>query len=76
MWWRARLSPALESLDDDHVPAAARAWRADIIGLGRRIGRRLGIDDPVLFADRREVPQERAAIRQVREAAIEGRPAA
>src|SRR6476619_1880764 len=26
----ARLAPAREGLDDDHVPAAARAWRADI----------------------------------------------
>lgn len=26
--------PALERFDDDHVPAAARAWRTDVVRLG------------------------------------------
>ena len=39
---RARLPPPLEGLDDDHAPAAAGAWRADIDRFLRRssIGRR------------------------------------
>jgi hypothetical protein len=42
MWWSARLSPAFEGLDDDHAPAAAGAWRPEVLrfvgiaGVGRR----------------------------------------
>ena len=34
----AGLAPAFEGFDDDHVSAAARAWRADIGRVGQRIG--------------------------------------
>ncbi len=30
-WWRAGLPPAFERLDDDHVTAAAGAWRAMVL---------------------------------------------
>src|SRR5688572_19121556 len=41
----ARAATALEGPDDDHAPAAARAWRTMVGwrrggGLGRRVGRR------------------------------------
>src|ERR671911_583675 len=41
----ARAAAAPEGLDDDHAPAAARAWRTMVGwrrggGLGRRVGRR------------------------------------
>src|SRR4029453_2707022 len=41
----ARAAAALEGLDDDHTPAAARAWRTMVGwrrggGFGRRVGRR------------------------------------
>ena len=43
-WWSARLASAFKGLDDDHVSAAARAWRAPIRRLDSGIvtGRRGG----------------------------------
>src|SRR3546814_20428733 len=44
--------------------------RSSDLGLGPS-ERRLGINDPALFADRREVPQESASFGKMREAAKE-----
>jgi len=58
----------------DRQPAASAVAR-QIGEHGLRPGeRRLGIDDPVLFTDRRQVPQEGAPVGQVGEAAEEGEP--
>ena len=38
-WWAARQIAAVDDLDDDHGPAAARAWRTRIGGFGGRLVR-------------------------------------
>lgn len=53
---------------DRHAVGIARQIGEHRLGAGER---RFCIDHLVLFADRRQVPQERAAVGQVREAAVE-----
>src|SRR3546814_12954889 len=60
-------------------PEEAAVRYGDPVGVAREVSehhlgpgeRRLGIDDPALLADRREVPQESAPFGEMREAAKE-----